>query len=120
MVGDRRKLAGEGLDKVVDGRVFTGRQAVGLKLIDEIGDEQTAIAWLAKEKGIDPKLSVRDWRLTSRVSDLSFLPLATAAVLDGVGLTALAQRFTDTGSVQALERLNLDGVLALWHPPGAN
>jgi len=120
MVQDRRKIAGEALDKVADGRVFTGRQAVGLKLIDEIGDEQTAIAWLAKEKGIDPKLSVRDWRLTSRLSDLSFLHLATAALLDGVGLTGLAQRFTDTGSVQALERLNLDGVLALWHPPGAN
>ena len=120
MVQDRRKLAGEGLDKVVDGRVFTGRQAIGLKLIDEIGDEQTAIAWLAKDKGIDAKLPVRDWRLTSRLSDLSFLHMATAAVLDAVGLTSLAQRFADTGSVQALERLNLDGLLALWHPPGAN
>jgi protease-4 len=120
LVQDRRKLAGEGLDKVVDGRVFTGRQAIGLKLIDEIGDEQTAIAWLAKDKGIDPKLPVRDWRLTSRLSDLSFLHMATAAVLDAVGLTSLAQRFADTGSVQALERLNLDGLLALWHPPGAN
>jgi protease-4 len=120
MVQDRRKLAGEGLDKVVDGRVFTGRQAIGLKLVDEIGDEQTAIAWLAKENGIDPKLPVRDWRLTSRLRDLSFLHMATAAVLDAVGLTSLAQRFADTGSVQALERLNLDGLLALWHPPGAN
>jgi len=120
MVQDRRKLAGEGLDKVVDGRVFTGRQAIGLKLIDEIGDEQTAIAWLAKENGIDPKLPVRDWRLTERFSDLSFLHMATAALLDAVGLTSLAQRFADTGSVQAFERLNLDGLLALWHPPGAN
>jgi protease-4 len=120
MVQDRRKLAGEGLDKVVDGRVFTGRQAIALKLIDQIGDEQTAIDWLAKENGIDPKLPVRDWRLTSRLSDLSFLHMAAAAVLDAVGLTSLAQRFSDTGSVQALERLNLDGLLALWHPPGAN
>ena len=120
MVEDRRKLAGEGLDKVVDGRVFTGHQAIALKLIDEIGNEQTAIDWLAKEKGIDPKLPVRDWRLTSRLSDLSFLHLAAAAVLDAVGLTGLAQRFTDTGAVQTLERLNLDGILALWHPPGGN
>jgi protease-4 len=120
MVQDRRKLAGEGLDKVVDGRVFTGRQAIALKLIDQIGDEQTAIDWLAKEKGIDAKLPVREWRLNPRLSDLSFLHLATATVLDAVGLTGLAQRFTDTGSVQALERLNLDGLLALWHPPGAN
>ena len=120
LVQDRRKLAGEGLDQVVDGRVFTGRQAIGLKLIDEIGDEQTAIAWLAKENGIDPKLPVRDWRLTARFSDLSFLHMATATLLDAVGLTSLAQRFADTGSVQAFERLNLDGLLALWHPPGGN
>ena len=120
MVQDRRKLSGEGLDKVVDGRVFTGRQAIALRLIDEIGNEQTAIDWLAKEKGIDPRLPVRDWRLRSRLRDLSFLHMATAAVLDSVGLTTLARRFEDTGSVQALERLNLDGLLALWHPPGAN
>ena len=120
MVQDRRKLSGEGLDKVVDGRVFTGRQAIALRLIDEIGNEQTAIDWLAKEKGIDPRLPVRDWRLRSRLRDLSFLHMATAAVLDAVGLTTLARRFEDTGSVQALERLNLDGLLALWHPPGAN
>ncbi len=120
LVQDRRSLGGESLDKVVDGRVFTGRQAISLKLIDEIGDEETAIAWLAKEKNIDPKLPVRDWRLASRLSDLSFLHLATAAVLDTVGLTGLAHRLMDTGSVQALQRLNLDGVLALWHPPGAN
>ena len=120
VVQERRNLAGEGLDKVVDGRVFTGRQAIGLKLIDEIGDEQAAIAWLAKDKDVDAKLPVRDWRLTSRLRDLSFLHLATASVLDAVGLSGLAQRLTDTGTVQALERLNLDGVLALWHPPGAN
>jgi protease-4 len=120
MVGDRRKLTGEALDKVVDGRVFTGRQAIALKLIDEIGNEQSAIDWLAKNQGIDPKLPVRDWRLTSRLSDLSFLHMAAGAALDAVGLTTLARRFTDTGSVQALERLNLDGLLALWHPPGAN
>ncbi len=120
MVQDRRKLTPDQLEKVADGRVFTGRQAIGLKLIDQIGDEQTAIDWLAKNKGIDANLPVRDWRLTSRLRDLSFLHLAAATVLDAVGLTSLAQRFADTGSVQALERLNLDGLLALWHPPGAN
>jgi protease-4 len=120
MVQDRRKLTGDALEKVVDGRVFTGRQAIELKLIDEIGNEQTAIDWLAKEKGIDPKLPVRDWRLEPRFSELSFLHVGVAAVLDAVGLTSLARRFEDTGSVRALERLNLDGLLALWHPPGAN
>jgi protease IV len=119
MVENRRKLSGEALDRVVDGRVFTGRQAIELKLIDEIGNEQTAIDWLAKEKGIDPNLPVRDWRLNPRLGELSFLHLGAGA-LDAVGLGSLARRFEETGSVQALERLNLDGLLALWHPSGAN
>ncbi len=116
IVESRRKLTGDALAKVVDGRVFTGRQGLDLKLIDEIGDEQTAIDWLAKQKGIDPSLPVRDWRLSPRFSELSFLHVSAAAVLDTVGLSALARRLTETGSVQALERLNLDGLLALWHP----
>jgi len=119
MVSERRHLTGEALDKVADGRVFTGRQGIGLKLVDEIGDEKTAIAWLAKEKGIDEKTPVRDWQLRARLGDLSFLHLGAAA-LDAVGLTALARRFEDAGTVQAMERLNLDGLLALWHPPAAN
>jgi protease-4 len=120
VVQDRRKLTGDALEKVADGRVFTGRQGIELKLVDEIGDEQTAIDWLAKQKGIDPSLPVRDWRLSSRFSELSFLHLGAAAVLDAVGLSALAHRLTETGSVQALQRLNLDGLLALWHPSAAN
>ncbi|HEY2137528.1 MAG TPA: signal peptide peptidase SppA [Xanthobacteraceae bacterium] len=120
MVQDRRKLTPEELDRVADGRVFTGRQAIDLKLIDEVGNEQTAIDWLAKEKGIDPKTPVRDWRLEPRLGQLSFLHLGAAAVLDAVGLSSFARQVADTGSMQALERLNLDGMLALWHPPGAN
>ncbi len=120
LVQDRRKLSGDALDRVADGRVFTGRQALDLKLIDQIGDEQTAIDWLAKQKGVDPKLPVRDWDLSPRLSDLSFLHVAAAAALDALGLPGLARRLEEAGSVQALERLNLDGLLALWHPSAAN
>ena len=117
MVGDRRKLDGEALDKVSDGRVFTGRQAVDNKLIDELGDEKTAIAWLAREKGVDAKTPVRDWHLKDRLSDLSFLHLGMAALLDSIGLKSLAEHFAGAGALQTLQRLNLDGLLALWHPP---
>jgi protease-4 len=120
MVQDRRKLTAEQLDKVADGRVFTGRQALDLKLIDQIGNEQTAIDWLAKSKGIDANLPVKDWRLEPRLSELSFLHAAAAAALEAVGLRSLARRFEDTGAVRGIESLNLDGLLALWHPSGTN
>ena len=50
LVEKRRSLQGAMLDRVSDGRVFTGRQAIELKLIDALGDERSAIEWLAKEK----------------------------------------------------------------------
>jgi protease-4 len=120
IVQDRRHLTDGELATASDGRVFTGHQAIGLKLIDELGDERTALAWLAKEKNVDTKLPVRDYELQSRFGDLPFLHAAAVAVLDAAGLTALAQRLDASGAVDAIERFNLDGLLALWHPAGAN
>jgi protease-4 len=118
MVRDRRKMDDATLERVTDGRVFTGRQGLELKLVDQLGNEKTAIAWLEKEKGLKADTPVRDWQLKSRFSDLTMLHLATAMLLDAIGLNSLALRIE--GSVQAVERLNLDGLLALWHPPSAN
>jgi protease IV len=116
LVRDNRKLEGEALTRVTDGRVFTGRQAIDLKLIDELGDEKQAVAWLAKEKGIDPKTRVRKYELEPRFGDLPFLHVAAAMALDAVGLKSWAKQIETWGSVRAIEKLNLDGLLALWHP----
>ena len=116
LVKKRRGLDDAALERVADGRVFTGRQGVELKLVDELGDERTAVAWLAKEKNIDPKTPVRDYRLRDRFSDLPFLHTAAVVTFDALGLSAVARRIEDWGAVQAIERLNLDGLLALWHP----
>jgi protease-4 len=120
IVKDRRKLEGEALDRVVDGRVFTGRQAVELKLADEIGREQEAIDWLAKSNNVDPKTPVRDWRLYPRFSELSFLHLGVAKMLDILGFGSLTRDLETSGTLHAAEKLNLDGLLALWHPSIGN
>jgi protease IV len=117
---DRRKLEGEDLDRVADGRVFTGRQAISLKLADEIGREPEAIDWLAKSNNIDPKLPVRDWRLHPRFSELSFLHLGMAEVLHALGLGSLQSELEMAGALQTAEKLNLDGLLMLWHPSARN
>ena len=120
LVQDRRHLSDSELQTVSDGRVFTGHQAIGLKLIDELGDERTALAWLAKEKNVDAKLPVRDYELRGRFSDLPFLHASVVALLDATGLSTLARRLDDWGMVAEVERFNLDGLLALWHPASAN
>ena len=107
------------LARVADGRVFTGRQAIGLKLVDAIGNEKTAQAWLESEKKIPADTPVRDVSLSPRFGELSFLHIA-AWTFQAVGLSTFAQRIEEWGAVRAIERLNLDGLLALWHPPGSN
>jgi protease IV len=119
LVKDRRRMDDGQLTQVSDGRVFTGRQAVGLKLVDSLGNEKAALAWLEKEKKVPANTPVRDYSLQPRFSDLSFLHVA-AWTFETLGLNVIANRIEEWGALQAVERLNLDGLLALWHPPSSN
>jgi len=119
LVKDRRSMDDAQLASVDDGRVFTGRQGVGLKLVDEIGNEKTALAWLSREKHVPANTPVRDYSLQPRFGELSFLHVAALA-FQAMGLSVVAQRIEAWSAVQAVEQLNLDGLLALWHPPSSN
>jgi len=120
LVKTRRGMDDPTLEKVADGRVFTGRQAVPLKLIDGLGDETAALAWLATEKNVSASTPVRDFSLAPRFSDMNFLKLAASVTLEAVGLDGLAQRLAATGTIAAVDHLGLEGLLALWQPGGAN
>lgn len=120
LVRSRRGMDAALLERVADGRVFTGRQALELKLIDQLGDEKTALAWLEKEKNVRANTPVRDYRLDSRIGDMNFLRIGTAALLDAVGLSATAQRIQDSGLVQVADRFAMEGLLALWQPASPN
>lgn len=120
LVKERRGMDDALLEKVADGRVFTGRQAVDLKLIDQLGDEKTAVAWLVEQKGVKKDLPVRDYKLSPRFGDLTFLRTAASLVLDALGLSAIAHQLEQAGVAEAVDRLALDGMLALWHPATSN
>src|ERR1700692_2654762 len=120
LVKARRGMDDALLDKVADGRVFTGRQAVDLKLIDQLGDEKTAVAWLVAQKGIKSDLPVHDFKLAPRFGDLTFLRTAASITLDALGLSGIARQVEQTGVAQAVDRLGLHGMLALWQPAGTH
>jgi protease-4 len=120
LVKQRRGMDDGLLEKVADGRVFTGRQAVDLKLVDQLGDEKAAVAWLVAEKKIKSDLPVRDYKLNPRFGDLTFLRTAASITLDALGLGSIARQVEQAGVVQAVDRLGLDGMLALWQPAGSN
>jgi protease IV len=120
LVKERRGMSDAQLEKVADGRVFTGHQAVDLKLVDQLGDEKTAVAWLVAQKGVKADLPVRDYKLSPRFGDLTFLRTAASMTLNALGLNVIARQIEQAGVAQALDRLGLDGMLALWQPAGTN
>jgi len=120
LVKARRGMDDALLEKVADGRVFTGRQAVELKLVDAIGDEKAAVEWLVTQKNVKKDLPVRDYKLTPRFGDLTFLRAAASVTLEALGLSTIARNIEQGGVSQAVDRLGLEGMLALWQPVGSN
>ena len=98
MVRERRSLEPEQVAQVADGRIFTGRQALERKLVDAIGGEEDARAWLEAERKVSAELPVFDIGVEEK--DSWIFGSATALIRK----TLLP------------ERLRLDGLLALWHP----
>ena len=65
-------------------------------------------------------LPVRDFKLSPRFGDLTFLRTAASITLDALGLGSVARQIEQAGVAQAVDRLGLDGMLALWQPAGPN
>jgi protease-4 len=107
LVAERRGIPLAQVLVLSDGRVYTGRQAVSAKLIDEIGGEEKAIEWLNTQKNVAKDLQVLDWA-PRRTDEFS-----------GFGVTAMRQILGVFGLehlVAAAQRPKLDGLLAVWHP----
>ncbi len=97
LVAERRQIDAAALEKIGDGRVLTGRQALEANLVDLIGGESEAVAWLETEKGIAEGLPIRD-------------------VGGGGGLAKLLDRAAALGERTIFsERLTLDGLVSVWH-----
>jgi protease IV len=107
LVAERRKLAPAKVDALADGRVFTGRLAKAEGLIDELGGEDAALAWLKTEKKLGDGLEVLDRKPPKPVSERLLGAAIGSSILDGLGLGGIAQM---------AERAKLDGMLVLWHP----
>ncbi len=54
-VAEARKLSVEAVKQFADGRIFTGKQAVELGLVDRLGTEEDARVWAAELAGLNPE-----------------------------------------------------------------
>jgi protease-4 len=104
MVAAGRHMDMAKVRSMADGRAYTGRQALGLGLIDAIGGEREAKDWLTSAKGVPVDLPVED------VSDNGFASKALSSqlgpILNEVWKTLISQS------------VSLDGAWAVWHRSG--
>lgn len=114
LVKDRRAMSDQDLATVSDGRVFTGRQGIGLHLIDGLGEEGEAIAYL-EGRGVAKGLPVRDWKKPAGFGGLNLFSMASSAAT-AAGLSGLAS-VIDQGS-KAAEVETLEGLLSVWQVQG--
>jgi protease-4 len=112
IVAERRHMSRDQVLALADGSIFTGRQALANKLIDAVGGEDEAIAWLAT-KGVNPKLKVVEWKNTERGGGLLFSQAFAKSVSRLLGLPDQAG---DIVRELGADRLFLDGLVSVWHP----
>lgn len=98
MVQERRSLDRSSVMHLADGRVYTGRQALDNGLIDEIGGEEEARAWLQRTHDVE-----------------TFLPISDVD-LEGDDRTLLDLLHSSIEKLFLSETLSLDGLVSLWHP----
>ncbi len=97
MVVERRPMTPAEVKKIADGRIFTGLKAKEINLVDEIGGEREAIAWLESVESIEPDLPIHDFKI--RRDEEIWQPLLSSLF----------------GKTVFSERVRLDGLISLWH-----
>ena len=102
MIAQGRHMDPARVRELADGRAYTGRQAVQLGLVDQIGGELEAREWLASAKGISAKLPVRD------VKQRGMLGSLVGGDFDGL--------LGSAAKILLSQWVNLDGARALWQP----
>lgn len=97
-VAERRRMPRDRVLVLADGRIFSGRQAHTVGLVDALGNESEAREWLEKSRGVSKALPAKD--VTIGEANRFWSGLAESVV----------------GKVLFSERLRLDGALSVWHP----
>ena len=111
LVAKRRSITPDSIPGLTDGRIYSGRQAVELKLVDEIGDEKAAMNWLTKERNVASGLKIVDWEPERESFGLLGWFFKSLAATIGISVESIAGF-----AAQIPATLKLDGLVSVWHP----
>ena len=79
LVKERRNVEEYAISQMSDGRIFTGRQALELNLIDEIGGNREAKFWLIENREINTDLEIL---IYDQNKSTNFIELSVAKIMD--------------------------------------
>lgn len=114
LVEERRGIKGSDVPGLTEGRIFSGREALAAKLVDEIGGEDQAVDWLKNVKKVDANAKVVDWKPEESAS---FGWGSMSSRLTGSILGAAGRGFAKIfASDPSFSTLGLDGLVSVWHP----
>ena len=112
LVKERRGFSDSESEGLLDGSVYTGKQALDRKLIDALGDENTAKKWLVEEKKLDEDLKVVTWSLKKPKNDFPLTSALWKGALSALGIQELAEIPAKTLGTSRLGQV--DGMLSVW------
>ncbi len=115
LVAERRDLDGVEARRLADGRIVTGRQALEAKLIDAIGGEPEARAWLASQKGVSKDIPAVDWK----DSEIPFASFASQSMVRIARLLGVDPALFPTVQSLLPKQLMVDGLLMVWQAPSS-
>jgi protease-4 len=113
LVRTRRGIDTTGVEGLEQGRVYSGRDALSHKLIDEIGGEPEVVKYLEDQRRVPKGLKVVDWK-PRRDSDWGLLRITSRALAYVTGIRAFDELAHIVGD-DRIASLRLDGLLSIWH-----
>ncbi len=114
LVEERRGIKVADVDGLVKGRVFSGREALTWKLVDEIGGEAEAKRWLEDKRQVAKDLKIVDWKPSADN------PWGISGAISSLGRGIFGESAARLAQIVArdpqLGTLGLDGLVSVWHP----
>lgn len=113
LVKERRNFDEATARALADGRVYSGDRALSVRLIDEIGSQESARNWLIREYDLDSQIKVIEREISEDEPALSLTMRALFVTFaKTIGLRGVESTILDAISAPT----QLDGLISVWHP----
>lgn len=114
LVETRRGVKATDIPGLLEGRIYSGREALEAKLVDQLGGEDEAVQWLKDKKSVPQTAKVTDWK-PGNTGNYGFAGMS-AGIVGWLFGSAAGDAANFLLRDRMISTLGLDGLLSVWHP----